>query len=132
MNTRSGVSTFVRHYVQVLGHAANTGDVKELQRLSAKECEGCTRYIGLFRDTYEAGGLLRQNWSAPNDSVVRHDPRVDASSFVTTDLKISRGMYKQSAGEPTTKIKATSTRVTFALRFDDGWIVTQFGSGGYE
>lgn len=128
----SGLSTFIRHYIRVLGHASRTGYLEEAIRLSDGNCEGCSRYIAIFRDTYEAGGTLRQRWSAPGESVVRFDPRSGAESFVTTDLKISAGTYRPSAEEQSRQVKGTTNRVTFSVRFDGEWIVTQFGLGDYE
>jgi len=131
-NTPSGVSTFVRHYIRLLGHAANTGDVAELQRLSASDCEGCTRYIDYFVDTYRKGGYLRQKWTAPGGSMVRHQPRPTLESFVTTRVRISKGQHKQSADEPLENTSGSRDKVTFALRFADGWTVTQIWAGDFE
>ncbi|WP_269302487.1 DUF6318 family protein [Aeromicrobium sp. HA] len=132
--TPSGVSTFTRHFVDVMGYAAATGDLQELQRLSDPQCEGCARYVEFFKDTYESGGFIRQTWSAPSGSEVRFDKRrqPEAESFVTTDLKISAGEFRESKQASTEATSESSDTVTFGLRFDDGWTVTQFWEGKYE
>lgn len=54
-----GAAAFVDHWVDVFNYASQTGDVDELSRLSSPGCEGCQKYIDLYRDTYEAGGYFR-------------------------------------------------------------------------
>jgi hypothetical protein len=58
-DSSEGAAAFVKHYVDVFNYAAATGDVDELSRLSSPDCEGCQRYIKLYRDTYAAGGYFR-------------------------------------------------------------------------
>lgn len=58
-NSPEGAAAFVKHYIDVFNYASNTGNVEELSRLSAPACEGCQRYIRLYRDTYEAGGYFK-------------------------------------------------------------------------
>ena len=63
-NTHEGAAAFVDHYVKVLNYAAATGDVEELSRLSSPKCDGCQKYIKLYRETYEAGGYFKGGeWS---------------------------------------------------------------------
>ncbi|MEO6472506.1 MAG: DUF6318 family protein [Aeromicrobium sp.] len=82
-NTVDGAVAFVKHYVEVFNYASNTGDVKELQRLSDPKCEGCNKYIELYKGTYEAGGYYRNsNWRLANfqvrTAVMRPDFDIDS------------------------------------------------------
>jgi len=126
------LSTFTRYYVTAMGYAASTGDLKNARRLSDPACDGCARYLDLFRTTYERGGFIRQKWSATQGSTVRHQPRKGLESFVTTELSISPGEYKPSADDPAEKVEGSKSTVTFALRYEGGWTVTQFGVGEFE
>ncbi|WP_153303048.1 DUF6318 family protein [Aeromicrobium choanae] len=132
--TPSGLSTFTRHYVAVMDYAAATGDVGELQRLSDPDCEGCAEYIKFFESIYGDGGFIRQEWSAPSGSSVRFDRRSspDAQSFVSTAMKISPGEFKENATASPKRTSASNDTVTFGLRHDEGWTVTQLWLGEYE
>jgi hypothetical protein len=130
--SRPGLSQFVRHYVAVLGHAANTGDVTGLRKLSAAGCEGCARYIDYYVRLYGDGGFVRQSWTAPFTTVVRFQPRAEAESFVTTRVKISRGRHKASREKQAHVIAGSRDKVTFALRYSNGWAITQMWAGDYE
>lgn len=46
-----GAPAFTKYYVDVLNHAARTGDSTKLRELSAPECEGCQEYIQGFDGT---------------------------------------------------------------------------------
>lgn len=131
--TPSGVSAFTRHYVSLMGYAAATGDVSGLQRLSDPDCQGCAEYIEFFETTYNEGGFLRQKWSAPSGSTVRFDKRKDdAESYVTTPLKISAGEFKGDSDARTERTAPSSDTVTFGLRHNDGWTVSQLWLGEFE
>lgn len=43
-----GAPAFTKYYVDVLNHAARTGDSSALKRLSAAECVGCMEYVENF------------------------------------------------------------------------------------
>ncbi|WP_147543790.1 DUF6318 family protein [Aeromicrobium massiliense] len=43
-----GAPAFTKYYVDVLNHAARTGDSSRLKALSADECVGCTQYVENF------------------------------------------------------------------------------------
>lgn len=65
--SEAGAIAFVKHYIDVFNYASNTGDVKELKRLSDPKCEGCNSYIDHFTDTYSHGGYFRDSgWQARN------------------------------------------------------------------
>jgi hypothetical protein len=87
-----GAAAFVKHYVDVFNYAAATGDVKELSRLSAPDCEPCSRYADRFRDIYKAGDRIAEKlWTlSPGDVMVKH-----ASRQVSVDVDVNEGRTKR-------------------------------------
>ena len=58
-DSEEGAVAFVKHYIELLNYAANTGDVKPLRDASDPNCEGCNSYIALFEETYANGGYFK-------------------------------------------------------------------------
>lgn len=127
-----GASNFARHYVDVLGYAANTGDLDELQRLSDPDCDGCNRYLDFFHDVYEAGGFIRQRWSVSGDMLTRLNDEPDTESYVTIEIQISEGSHRKSSDAEESNTAASTDKVTLALRHEDGWVATQLWPGDYK
>ena len=96
-NSPEGAAAFVKHYIDVFNYASNTGDVTELSRLSSPKCDGCQRYIKLFRDTYAAGGYFKDSGWKIVDSKVESD----TSAFsITTSIRAPETEYRmKSDGE---------------------------------
>jgi hypothetical protein len=122
-----GAAAFVKHYVDVFNYAAATGDVKELSRLSAPDCEGCQSYIDLYRDTYEAGGYFKGgDWK-----IGELDLRIDESTtYVTTVAETEPGPDRESAEDEEALSTGADNKVSFAVSRGGGtWTVTQLGLG---
>jgi len=64
--------------------------------------------------------------------VVRFSPRDETESFVTANVRVADGSAKRSRTAETEEHAATATQVSFAVRYRDGWKVTQFGVGGVD
>src|SRR5215207_5804042 len=56
-NTPEGAAAFVKHYIDVFNYASNTGDVRELRRLSPS-CEACEKYAAKFESIYQQGDKI--------------------------------------------------------------------------
>ena len=124
-NTVAGAVAFVEHYIDVFNYASNTGDVKELQKLSDPACDGCTGYINLYRKTYADGGYFKNSdWKLSEASAAtRNDALV-----VFGHISAPSGVYKIST--------ATKERTGRSENFDatylpfhtaGGWQITNFG-----
>lgn len=60
----ASAKSFVRHYVDLLNYAANTGDISSLDAAAQPVCGGCRDYVSLFDRTYSRGGFLKtKGWS---------------------------------------------------------------------
>ena len=62
-DSEEGAVVFVKHYIELLNYAANTGDVKPLREASDPNCEGCTSYADYYVSVYEQGDtIVGINW----------------------------------------------------------------------
>ncbi|MBA4609366.1 hypothetical protein H1W00_12845 [Aeromicrobium sp. Marseille-Q0843] len=130
--TPNGAATFVAHYVRILDYASKTGDVEELARLSSPSCEGCTRYVDLFRSLYRnGGGAEGRDWTR-SATELRFQRDKAAETLATTTLRISAGTVQESADSAAKNFPATEDLVTFGLTYDEEWRITQFVTGGVE
>lgn len=122
-----GATAFLQHYVEVLNHAATTGDVEELKRLSSSDCSGCQKYIDAFVETYAAGGWMREGeWSFEEV----HVRSIGHEVFLTTEMAIASRLFQVDSDSPESRSEPSHDLLTFALaRTEDGWEVTQFARG---
>ena len=127
-DSSEGAAAFVKYYVDVFNYAAATGDVDELSRLSSPDCDGCQRYIDLYRDTYEAGGYFKgADWTLGDLKL----QVTDSATFVTTTAATEPGPYKTSDRGSESVSTGQDNEISFAVqRPSDAWQVTQFGLGG--
>jgi hypothetical protein len=54
-----GAPAFAKYYVDVLNHAARTGEVERLRDLSASSCTGCANYADSFERNAAQGRYLK-------------------------------------------------------------------------
>lgn len=124
-NTVAGAVAFVEHYIDVFNYASNTGDVKELQKLSDPACKGCTSYIDLYKTTYADGGYFRDSdWQL--DAVtaeIQGDEMV-----VFAHLSAPKGEYKKSNKSAEQTGDGENTNLTLVpAPTSSGWVLTQIG-----
>lgn len=74
-NTKAGAIAFVRHYVDVVNFAIETGRTGDLANLSHKSCGSCDRLIENVSKVYAGGGWITggtcrtsRAWAGPIDS----------------------------------------------------------------
>ena len=84
--TDEGAIAFVKHYIDVFNYASNTGDVKELQKLSDPGCESCEKYLTTI-ETAHAEGADVDGFGWTVDDVIAGD----GSTF---DLAIRSKKYR--------------------------------------
>ncbi|AXT85390.1 hypothetical protein C6I20_09460 [Aeromicrobium sp. A1-2] len=127
LDSPEGAAAFVKHYIDVFNYAAATGDVDELSRLSDPDCEGCQRYITLYRDTYEAGGYFKGGeWNLSELRMRYRLPQTLATTTVTTD----ESRYRDTGSSEEKIDPPDKAKVSFGLSRDDNlWSILQLGLG---
>lgn len=125
----SGAASFVAYYVDLLEYASETGDTDDLRASSDPGCTGCFRYIDDFESRHAKGGFARnRDWTVSSSKGDFYRAQ-SVETTVTTQLEISAGVVQPSASDEPVDYPANSSKVSFALLFDDGWRITQFGLG---
>jgi len=117
-----GAAAFVTHWVNVLNYAAATGDVEELSRLSSPDCEGCQRYIDLYRETYEAGGYVRGGtWRLGKLKIKGETLEV----VIRSSVEVAKSEFKPSAEDELRASEGERTTVGFSLPSRGAWRLEQ-------
>ena len=121
-DSAEGAAAFVHHYVDVFNYAAATGDVDELTRLSSPDCDGCQRYIELYRDTYAAGGYFKGgDWKLGELKVSAGKPETVLFAKITSPA----GRFRESSDSTPTVGNAEDTDLTFVLEHSEKrWLLT--------
>jgi hypothetical protein len=115
-DSSEGAAAFVKHYVDVFNYAAATGDVDELSRLSSPDCDGCQRYINLYRDTYAAGGYFKGgDWKIGD---IRLETR-STESLATTRVKSAQSSFRTSGKGAEEVGRGTDTELVFVVSTPD-------------
>ena len=123
-DSEAGAIAFAKHYIDVFNYASNTGDVKELQRLSDPRCEGCTSYIRLFKGTYQSGGYYRgSDWT-----IRRIEVRVEGKySMILAKMSAPAGTFKSSSKDTVHASRAENTVLALLpVRSSDRWRLYSF------
>lgn len=123
-----GAAAFVVYYIDVFNHAARTGDVTELSKLSSPDCTGCQRYIKLYRDTYAAGGYFKGgDWKLGELTL---EPS-ETETFITTEVTSTATAYRRRSGSPERLGPEEKNTITLAVTKEPGRrIVSQMALGG--
>jgi hypothetical protein len=121
-DSSEGAAAFVKYYVDVFNYAAATGDVDELSRLSSPDCDGCQRYIKLYRDTYSAGGFFKDSdWEIGPLKVSAGSERAVVFGTVTSKA----GTYREDSQSPPSPGNPENSNLTFTSdRTTSGWVLT--------
>lgn len=124
-NTLAGAEAFVHHYVELLNYASATGQVARLTD-SARDCDGCAKYVELYKETYASGGYMKGGeWTPTAIDIARQEDRV-AIAFLS--VHASRMRYK--LGEDSKEKIGRSDDFDFRLelsRYAGEWVVTDLG-----
>ncbi|MGH3358715.1 MAG: DUF6318 family protein [Nocardioidaceae bacterium] len=124
-DTLEGAKAFIRHYVDLLNYAANTGNVTSL-RAAARGCDGCRKYEELYESTYQNGGYMREpGWHASDMFAAVQG---DGSTGVLVTIQAPRMRYRLNRNTE----EKIGRRDVYKLRFEvarrsDEWVVTFFG-----
>lgn len=119
--SKEGAKAFVAWFIRSLNHAANSGDVSQLKRAS-DDCEGCNRYMDLYRKTYAQGASFTDPGWKPVSWFLRGS---DGGYVVLTVVDAPAATYYPAdGGKP-----REGTDDEFSLRFTvtrraGQWVVT--------
>lgn len=127
VHTASGAASFAIYWIDVSTFASVTGDTSELTQISDKKCQGCTTYVDLYEQVYEAGGHIEGSVQRLSEmSVSSPDPDV---VIVRATHSMSEGIVLNSSESAEIKTKASTARVSFRAEWaDDGWMMTGFAA----
>lgn len=119
-DTRRGAEAFVRHYVDLLNYATQTGDTSALKAASDR-CSGCDNYIEIFDDTYSSGGFLGSaGWDLTRLEAYQNDP----GTAVLFEVDSPRYRYRSASGEAVTIARPGHYKLrAVLLRQRAAWVV---------
>ena len=119
-DSEEGAVACVKHYIELLNYAANTGDVEPLRDASDPDCEGCSSYISAFESTYEQGGDVKNfEWTVSSAS------HQDGGS-IATQIDLSPYHIRKTADANWALVERAEYSVTFELnRAATSWSVQE-------
>jgi hypothetical protein len=122
-NTKAGAIAFVRHYVEVLNYAQESGDVEAIRELSSTACETCKSVAGVISDLYERGGTVKGG----ERTVGRHVAQRGSGGWLVL-LRVRSAPQRISIpGEETRELPGGSKSEEFLVTPDeDGWKVSRW------
>jgi len=124
-NTPSGAATFVSYWVDVSNIASQTGDTKELVRISNEDCAGCRTYIKLYEETYAAGGYFKGSEWRLSDVKVQPGG-TEHLVFAHVDAPV--GTFKRTSDSKLERGNQEDSDLVFGVSFSAGeWHLTQLG-----
>lgn len=126
-----GASAYLAYYVTLLNHAAATGETRPVAEASSPDCGGCSDYISFYGETHRRGGWLRDRMWRVLELDLDFDRRRGAESKAVATIEISAGLFKKDSTSPTRHLGNSKHLVTFGLRYDNGWTLTQLVAGGH-
>ncbi|WP_413250012.1 DUF6318 family protein [Sinomonas flava] len=86
-NTREGFEAFVRHYIDLLDYAYQTGDTKPALAAAASDCTMCNTITGDVTKTYAAGKWIVGGDLTLEDYASDGTPDIDEIWFAYVKIK---------------------------------------------
>jgi hypothetical protein len=125
-HTDLGAIAFAKHFVEVLNYTAESGDVRQLRRVSTAACESCRNIIRTTQDVYAAGGYVRGGeWSVETQSVFRPSNQ-SGGRIVTFDIGATRQVFRPAADQPEMHYLPQANVIDIFLRPTvASWVVTR-------
>jgi uncharacterized protein DUF6318 len=123
----SDPTAFVRHYVQLINQARETGDASGVRALSDPKCEACRGVVGVISDIHADGGSYQGDptWVIPADGVSlaqKQDPVIVDAYIKAKAIKVV-----MKAGAKPVKWPGGTTLNEFTLvRQGEAWKVREF------
>jgi hypothetical protein len=121
-STKQGVEAFVRHYIDLVNYAANTGETAALHHLVLSQCGDCLALERKVTATYSAGGrFITEGWQPRAWFVVL---RSHGSAVVDVAITSPHQRWKPSVEAPMRRIPASKFLLQFDVRRVSGrWAV---------
>lgn len=113
-DSHSGVTQFLKYYLDVLSFASETGNVTELVRLSAASCDACTSYVAAIEDIYRSGGSITGGDRSFKEAEIRYAGQ-NSESFATATIHVGRSEQRGASGTIEKRTKSSATTLTFGI-----------------
>ena len=115
---------FVKHYLDVLGYAARTGEVNELRSLAGPNCRSCEGVIAKIDRIYASGGHAEgRGYGAQN---ITSSSGRDKTLVDVTIVAYPQTVFRAGSETPTRSTKS-KTPARFRLdRQGNKWVITEW------
>jgi len=122
--SEAAAKAFVRHYFEVINHAAASGDANALEELSEPKCASCSAIRENIDEIYSAGGEIRsEGWTLLGIRVIQADR---GSAVASLDVKLEPETVVRSSGGESAQNQGSRQPMTIFLSADSGsWRVTR-------
>ncbi len=97
-NTKAGLESFTRYYVELLEYGYISGDVSKLEGVIAPSCSTCTGPIGDIENAYSNGGWVVGGELEATAVSTSFLPSASGSFFVNLSIKQGRTVYYSGPG----------------------------------
>lgn len=122
--SEAAAKAFVRHYFDVINHAAESGEVNALEELSDAKCTSCSAIRENIDEIYSAGGEIRSDgWTLLGIRVIRAGR---GSAVASLDVELEPETVVRSSGGKSVHNQGSRQPMTIFLSADSGsWLVTR-------
>lgn len=122
--TKAGAVAFVKHWVDVLNEADESGDPTKLDLLSGPKCRFCNQDIASIRKTHDEGGrVVTKGWRVLSSVPIG---KWSPSPVMSTLVRIEKSTVIHADGRKE-HFPARTQVMEFHLDYGDaGWIVTNY------
>ena len=121
-DTLKGAEAFIRHYIELLNYASDTGDTKPLRSMSSAGCNGCYDYVDLYERIYSHGGYLRGGDWVPQKNALKQ--RFEGTVRVVISVDAKPGQYRKRRSAPVKTHGTAQYSLTFVAERRTGhWTV---------
>jgi hypothetical protein len=123
--TKAGAVAFASFYVELMNHAATTGDVDSLRKFSGERCQSCLTTAGTVRRIYGRGGSIRgYNWRVTRYSALRSgQPR---TWVIALGIRARPHLVRDSSSASPRRLAGGRFSISvYAQEVGNGWVVTR-------
>ena len=123
-DSEEGAVAFVKHYIELLNYASDTGDVERLREASDPKCGGCNSYVELYESTYANGGYFKDSGWKNSQQVTDVQ---DGELLVFADIEAAGGTFKEDRDDDIHESRDEAYQLIFAPVLTNGrWILSRF------
>jgi hypothetical protein len=129
-NTKAGAIAFVRHYIDLINYAQDTGDIDALSAVEGHRCRSCSSGRDYIRGVYTSGGHIKGG--RVRIRILDALPNAAIAGW-TVDAKLTFGpqtVARPTASPSTQELKGGSVPITVLVqRQPNGWSVNEWTRG---